>query len=122
MQVVYILKFIDPETGQPKKFHHAAHYCGWSEWLARRLNHHRSGSGSLLMRAVVHSGLDFVVCRTFVGQDRNFERRIKNRKNLAKFCPVCRGDATIVRHWKSGRWFVRYKPGKKQLYATQGPS
>lgn len=116
MQRVYLLCFVDPETGAKAKLAHAEHYIGWSEQHKRRLDHHRRGSGAKLPAAVVKAGYDFVVARTWEGADKNFERRLKNRKNSRELCPICRGDATLIRGKES--WYKRLKPGKRRFYES----
>lgn len=83
--MVYLLCF-------DKKFKHARHYIGFAEsefTFENRLRHHKKGRGSRLMDAVTKAGIDFKVSRTWANGDRNFERKLKNRKNAAKLCPLC---------------------------------
>jgi len=82
---VYLLCF-------DKKFRHAKHYIGFvqnMEGLPKRLNHHKKGTGSRLMAAVTKAGIGFQVARTWPDGDRNFERKLKNRKKSAELCPLC---------------------------------
>lgn len=74
------------------KFRHAKHYIGFCEEgnLESRMQRHRSGDGAKLLRAVVKEGIEFDVARTWQG-DRDFERRLKKRKNASRLCPVCVG-------------------------------
>jgi predicted GIY-YIG superfamily endonuclease len=73
------------------KLHHAQHYLGYtdSETIGSRIERHRSGNGSKLMRAVTLAGIPWNVVRTWSG-DRNMERRLKNWKKSSQLCPVCR--------------------------------
>jgi predicted GIY-YIG superfamily endonuclease len=82
---VYLLHFDKP-------LKHARHYIGFSTSLARRLEHHRKGSGSSLMAAVARAGIEFKVARTWKA-DRTFERSLKNRNNAPKLCPICNPNA-----------------------------
>jgi predicted GIY-YIG superfamily endonuclease len=79
---VYLIHF-------DKKLAHAGHYIGWSQSLSQRLMHHRNGTGSALMRAVTHAGIDFKVAKTWEGVTRAFERELHNKKNTARICPLC---------------------------------
>lgn len=82
---VYLLCF-------DKKFRHAKHYIGFvqnMEGLPKRLNHHKKGTGSRLMAAVAKAGIAFCVARTWPDGDRNFERKLKNRKKSSELCPHC---------------------------------
>lgn len=78
---VYLIHFDRPLC-------HARHYIGWAAQLDRRLAHHAGGTGSKLMAAVARAGIGWQVARTWPG-DRFFERRLKNRKNAARLCPIC---------------------------------
>ena len=83
---VYLLCF-------DKKFRHAKHYIGFvqnMEGLPKRLNHHKKGTGSRLMAAVAKAGIGFSVARTWPDGDRNFERKLKNRKEASALCPHCK--------------------------------
>lgn len=78
---IYLLHFSTP-------FKHARHYIGWTSNLASRLRQHWAGHGSRLVRAVVASGIQLEVARTWAG-DRYLERALKNLKNSPRLCPVC---------------------------------
>lgn len=82
---VYLLCF-------DKKFRHAKHYIGFvqnMEGLPKRLNHHKKGTGSKLIAAVSKAGIGFQVARIWEKGDRNFERKLKNRKKSSELCPIC---------------------------------
>jgi hypothetical protein len=84
--LVYLLCF-------DKKFKHVRHYLGYTSnehTLKSRLIHHKKGQGSKLMAAVTKAGIDFKVVRTWKDGDRNFERKLKNRKEASALCPVCK--------------------------------
>lgn len=81
---IYLLHFSSPVR-------HARHYLGWTQDLDRRVEDHRSGQGSPLVAAAVAAGAEVTVARTWTGVDRNFERRLKNRKEGPALCPVCSG-------------------------------
>ncbi len=86
--MVYLLHF-------DRKLSHAQHYIGFVDHLAHhtlesRLEYHRKGTGSKLLKAVVGAGIGFQVARTWPAGDRNFERQLKNKKNASKLCPLCK--------------------------------
>lgn len=86
---VYLLH-LDPA------YKHARHYVGWASSLDARLEHHRNGTGANLCRVAVEAGSNLVLARTWTG-DRNFERHIKNGKNVPTLCPICNPDTALNR-------------------------
>ncbi len=87
---VYLLHFDSPIGDVAKAHGTAQHYLGWTTDLAQRLAEHRAGNGARLMAAVAQAGIGFQVAATWEG-DRVLERRLKQRKHAARFCPLCRG-------------------------------
>lgn len=81
--VVYLIHFERP-------LEHARHYIGWTADLEQRVADHQRGRGSKLIAAVVRAGIAFRVVRTWSGT-RAFERKLKNRKETPRLCPVCAG-------------------------------
>lgn len=80
---VYLLHFSRP-------YHHARHYLGYTTYgVEQRLADHLAGRGARLVQVVVAAGIGVVVARTWPGQGREFERRLKNRKDAAYICPFC---------------------------------
>lgn len=77
----------DPRTGKPRA---AQHYIGFTTHLTKRLEHHRSGNGSKMLRAAGERGIEFEVAQVWKGADRNFERRLHNQKNSPRLCPICK--------------------------------
>lgn len=91
--MVYLLCF-------DKKFKHAKHYIGFAEnqrTFEMRMKHHKKGSGSKLMAAIAKAGIGFTVARTWPDGDRNFERKLKNRKEGPRLCPHCQAEAKARR-------------------------
>src|ERR1700677_1755041 len=83
--MVYLLCF-------DKKFKHAKHYIGYANTpksFEKRLACHRKGQGAKLMAAIAKAGIEFKVARTWDTGDRNFERKLKNRKKSSELCPIC---------------------------------
>ena len=85
--MVYLLHF-------DRKLKHAQHYIGFVDGgkkrLDARMQYHRSGRGSKLMKAVTEAGIGFVIANTWPDGDRNFERSLKNRKNARHLCNICK--------------------------------
>jgi len=83
--IIYLLHFDTP-------YKQARHYVGWTQnerTLKLRLEHHRSGSGSRLCRAVAAAGIGWTVAKTWSGT-RSDERSFKNGKCTPSRCPLCR--------------------------------
>lgn len=80
---IYLLHFSEP-------LQHARHYLGFCEAddPSERVAQHLAGRGSPLVKAALERGITVELAVTFDG-DRNFERRIKNRGSLCRWCPVC---------------------------------
>ena len=79
---IYLLHFDKP-------YKHARHYLGWTEGTVEdRVERHRSGNGSALMRAVTGAGIKWAVVRTWDGKTRNDERRMHQRGSR-RYCDVC---------------------------------
>ena len=82
MDTLYLIHFA-------AKYKHAQHYLGLSNDVSRRMDEHRSGQGSALMKAVTQSEIPWDVVRTWKNADRMLERRLKNQKNAWRLCPIC---------------------------------
>lgn len=92
MGTVYLLHY-DAPIGDPGNPHgYAQHYIGWTDDLETRLDEHAHGAArARLTTAFYQAGISFVLARTWEG-DRKLERRLKNRKNAPRLCPICRGN------------------------------
>lgn len=92
---VYLLHFDRKISG------HAGHYIGFSTKLEKRLEAHENGSGARLVEVATERGIRFELVRTWRRATRTFERQLKNRKNAARLCPICREDANArLREWR----------------------
>ena len=80
---IYLLHFSEP-------LQHARHYLGYCEAddPSERVARHLAGHGSPLVKAALARGIRVELAITLDG-DRNFERRIKNRGSICKWCPMC---------------------------------
>lgn len=79
---VYLIHFERP-------YHHARHYLGWTDNIAKRMREHANGQGSPLMRAVTLARIPWRVVYTEEGS-RDLEKRYKSQKNASRLCPLCR--------------------------------
>jgi len=85
--VIYLLHFVDPATGEHKRFRHAGHYLGWTHDLSARMARHGTYDGAKLMRHVRAAGIEWQVARLWTGT-RKHERRLKTR-GQTRYCPLC---------------------------------
>ena len=92
--IIYLIHFKRPIGNLGNRLGQARHYIGWAKDLEKRLQVHRDGYGSCLMKAVAKAGVPWVVARTWKG-DRHFERSLKNQKNTPRMCPICRGELEV---------------------------
>lgn len=85
---VYLLHF--DKRISPK--HTTQHYLGWAEDVEARVAEHRAGRGARLTEVARERGIGFKIARLWQNEDRNFERKLKNRKNAPKLCPICKRE------------------------------
>ncbi|WP_346294350.1 endonuclease [Sphaerothrix gracilis] len=83
----YLLHFEQPISS----LHTTRHYLGWSSDIESRIAHHQAGEGSKLCQVAKARGIGFTLARTWAG-DRSLERRLKNRKNSPRLCPICQAQ------------------------------
>lgn len=86
--MVYLIHFPTPIGSST---HSAQHYIGWckDDLFDARMDCHRKGRGSCLLRAANNAGIKWSVVRKWEGKDGNFERKLKNWKKTKQLCPVC---------------------------------
>ncbi len=77
-----------------RPYKHARHYIGSALHLEARLSHHRTGTGARLLAVIQQAGIEWSVVRTWEG-DKQFERKLKNRHNAKKLCPICRAEIEL---------------------------
>lgn len=88
---VYLIHFSEPIGDLSNPRGQARHYLGWTSDLTARLEAHRSGNGARLMEVVAERGIGWTLARTWHG-DRGLERRLKDRHNGPKLCPICQQE------------------------------
>jgi hypothetical protein len=94
---VYLLHFEQPIGNPDKAKGQARHYLGWTSDLPARVASHTSrtrpmpgcGTVAKIVAYVQREGIGFRVARTWVG-GRGLERRLKNRRNAPRLCPLCK--------------------------------
>ncbi len=69
---------------------HARHYVGYADKVNKRLAHHKHGTGARILAVCNALGIEYDIARTWEGEGRTFERNLKNCKNAARYCPVCK--------------------------------
>lgn len=92
---VYLLHFEDKISPN----HTTQHYLGYSGNVAHRLSKHSRRPDAKLLQAAKRKGIKFALARLWDG-DRSVERKLKNRKNAPKLCPICNGEIEY-REWES---------------------
>lgn len=83
--MVYLIHFDRP-------YKRARHYLGYTTNFDARMECHRKGRGSCLLRAVNNAGIGWKVVRTWPDADGNFERKLHNWKKSWQLCPVCQEE------------------------------
>lgn len=85
MSVVYLLHFSHPIAAN----HTCRHYIGVADDLGARIAQHRAGTGARLTQVAKERGIGFVVARIWEDGDRTLERRLKDRHEGPRLCPIC---------------------------------
>lgn len=88
---IYVLQLSKP-------FHHSCYYVGYSETmekLVKRVEHHKSGTGSTFTREALKQGITFELLVVFPNGTRENERAIKNQKNTKRFIKKLQNNKSI---------------------------
>lgn len=107
MMAVYLLHFDRPISPG----HTTQHYLGYAEDVGPRVNAHRHGQGARLTQVAKERGIGFRLARVWPDGDRAFERRLKNRKNTPRLCPICGQTHPVTQNVTDGRG----TDGRKEL-------
>ena len=90
--MIYLVHFEKPYPAGERygKERSVQHYLGYTaeEDVSKRLQRHREGGGSPLLRAVSGKCIGYRVVRTWPGT-RSAEHQMKSEKNLWRYCSVC---------------------------------
>lgn len=89
MGTVYLIHFDRPIGDLDNPRGQARHYLGYTDDLETRLKAHRQGNGARLMEVIAEAGISWTLVRTWQG-NRALERKLKDRHNAPKLCPICR--------------------------------
>lgn len=89
-EAAYLLHFDEP-------YKHARHYLGGTTCLAKRIAHHRNGTGARLTRAVAKAGIHITVARTWKGGFAK-EKELRRGRNNKRLCPICKGETDAKLH------------------------
>jgi predicted GIY-YIG superfamily endonuclease len=89
---VYLLHFHSPISAS----HTTQHYLGYADNIASRVETHQAGNSKAarLTQVAVEKGIPFSLARVWNEKNRDFERKLKNRKNAPKLCPYCNPNAS----------------------------
>src|SRR5688572_1296501 len=82
------------------RYKHAGHYLGWAKHGSGQQRiawHIRGNSGAKLVEAAVRAGCKIFVGRTWAGVDRDFERKLHNRRDGARMCYRCKQRRRMLR-------------------------
>jgi predicted GIY-YIG superfamily endonuclease len=81
---VYVLHLTPP-------YRHARHYVGYTPDAdaGRRVAEHLRGIGSPLVKAALAAGSAVSLAHEFPGAERDFERNLKDRKDVRCWCRMC---------------------------------
>jgi len=82
---IYLLHF-------SKKLAHAQHYLGFcvdNDPSDRLAAHIRGKKGAKIVKAAMAAGIGVELALIIPDGDRNFERKLKNRADVSRWCPVC---------------------------------
>src|SRR3954447_11683941 len=90
MRGVYLIHFDTP-------LKHARHYMGYAADIDKRLDAHRAGQGARLLEVLKEQGITWQLARTWKDATRTDERRLKNRKEGPRLCPICKAAPQAAR-------------------------
>lgn len=95
-----------------EKFGHSRHYLGWASDFEKRMERHRKGRGSNLIKKIQEAGIDWQVVRKWENVGPQAEAELKRYKNNRRLCPLCAGQLAFERaeHMRNQR-----KKAKEQL-------
>jgi predicted GIY-YIG superfamily endonuclease len=106
--VIYLIHF-------NTKFGHAQHYLGYAHDFNARMERHRKGRGSRLIKHIQEAGIEWQVVRQWKPASPQVEAELKKWHNNRRLCPLCEKQMAFDRaeHMRSQR--------KKAKEQTQAP-
>lgn len=112
--MVYLLHFERGIGDAGKRHGQAQHYVGYCAdgTLRERLAVHRAGRGAAITAYLVGVGIGFEVARVWAPGDKKLERRIKDRKEGPRLCPICDPGGWAAR---AGYGVHSWRPGVQQV-------
>ena len=96
----YLLHFSRPYIGKrrnpnAKRVQIVSHYLGYAKRDPHeRIAEHQQGHGARLTQVAVQNGIELIPAQIWMSGTRKDERKLKNRKNAAKLCPLCQANHT----------------------------
>jgi predicted GIY-YIG superfamily endonuclease len=92
MGVIYLLHLDTPlSPTSPSR-----HYIGYTKHVPSRMQAHLAWRGARFMQIARERNIGFSIARTWEG-DRHYERKLKNRHNASRMCPICREAYALKR-------------------------
>jgi len=79
-----------------QKHYHAGHYLGITSHLNRRLRDHANGNGARLTEVIADNQIDWQLVRTWLTQNDEHERSLKDKHDHSRICPRCIIDPPMV--------------------------
>lgn len=84
----YLIHFDSEVPNVKKQYGDSRHYFGKSINIARRVNNHFTGCGSVVTRKAFKLGIGMKLALSWPGNDKK-EHELVN-SNLMKVCPICK--------------------------------
>lgn len=72
-----------------EKFGHSQHYMGYASDFEKRMERHRKGRGSVLLKKIQEAGIGWQVVRKWENVGPQAEAELKRYHNNRRLCPIC---------------------------------
>jgi predicted GIY-YIG superfamily endonuclease len=95
-----------------EKFGHSQHYLGYASDFEKRMERHRKGRGSNLIKKIQEAGIGWRVVRKWENVGPQAEAELKRYHNNRALCPICQGQ---LAYEKAERMRNQRKKSKEQL-------
>jgi predicted GIY-YIG superfamily endonuclease len=80
--VIYLIHF-------KEKYKGAGHYLGYASDFEKRMERHRAGRGSNLIKVIQNAGIEWEVVRKWENVGPQAEAELKRFHNNRRLCPIC---------------------------------